>query len=346
MTTAVISFTKKGDDLNEFISKKLSADSYKDSKNISTFMNRMFEEYDAMIFIGAAGIAVRLVAPFLVNKAVDPAVIVCDENGGFVIPILSGHIGGANELAVRLSKLMNAVPVITTATDINNVWAVDSWAKQNGYQIENVENVKYISAALLRGEKVGVICDFRMGGGLPDNVRFGNFENGIAISPFLKKPFKNTLNIVPKCVSIGVGSKKNTAPESLVEAFKQTGLSLNSVKNIATLDIKREEPCINVLMGYLDVSLDTYTAEELNKIKGKFTKSEFVKQAVGTDNVCERAACAGGGRLIVKKTINNGVTLAAACDDIEIRLRQNKEYIYYKRWVDIDGEVIGPYQKY
>lgn len=346
MTTAVISFTQKGDELNEFISKKLSADSYRDSKNISSFMNRMIEEYNALIFIGAAGIAVRLIAPYVINKAVDPAVIVCDENGEFVIPILSGHIGGANELAVRLSKLMNAVPVITTATDINNIWAVDTWAAQNNYCIENIENIKYISASLLRGEKVGLACDFRMAGGLPDNVRFGSFENGIVISPFLKKPFKNTLNIVPKCVSVGVGSKKNTAADSLVDVFKDTGLSLNSIKNVATLDTKRDTPCINVLMGYLHTSLNTYTAEELNRVKGKFTKSDFVKQTVGTDNVCERAACAGGGRLIVKKTIGDGVTLAAACDDIEIRLKQNKENIYYRRWVDIDGEVIGPYQRF
>ncbi|MCD8036944.1 MAG: cobalt-precorrin 5A hydrolase [Clostridiales bacterium] len=345
MTSAVISFTPKGDDLNALISKKLSADSYKDSKNIGSFMNRMFEEYDALIFIGAIGIAVRLVAPYLKGKAVDPAIIVCDENGEFVIPILSGHIGGANDLAVKLSKMTNAVPVITTATDINNIWAVDTWATRNGYCIENVENINYISSTLLRGEKVGLACDFRMGGGLPDNVRFGSFENGIVISPFLKKPFKNTLNIVPKCVSVGVGSKKNAAPESLIEAFKAAGLSRNAIKNIASLDVKREEPCINMLRGYLNVPLDTYTADELNAVKGKFTKSDFVKNAVGVDNVCERAACAGGGRLIVKKTIGEGVTFAAACDDIEIRLKQNAEVIFYKRWVDVDGSIISPYEQ-
>lgn len=210
MKTAVISFTASGGRLNDLISGILSADSYKDAKNIYALTGNLMKEYDALIFIGAAGIAVRAIAPYIKSKDTDPAVIVCDEMGKFVIPVLSGHIGGANRLACELAEKINAQPVITTATDINKVWAVDSWASENGFYIENIKNIKYISSALLRKESVGLDSDFKINGPLPENISFGSFENGVVISPFLKKTFKNTLNIVPKCIFLGIGCRKDT----------------------------------------------------------------------------------------------------------------------------------------
>lgn len=318
MKAAVISFTQKGDLLNEKISWVLSADSYRNTKNLKEFMQEIFNKYDTLIFIGAAGIAVRAIAPYIRSKDTDPAVIVCDETGRFVIPILSGHIGGANAAAKRLAELIGAVPVITTATDINGVWAADTWAAENGYYIENIENIKHISGALLRGETVGLCCDFRISGELPEGVSFGEYENGIVISPFLKKPFKNTLNIVPRCVCIGAGSKKEADRESLKTLFSSSGLSKNAVRCVSTIDIKKDSDCINALVEYLDVPLVTYTADELNSLDGEYTHSDFVKKTVGTDNVCERAACMQGGRLIIRKTAGDGVTMAVAADDIEI----------------------------
>lgn len=318
MKTAVISFTDNGDKLNELICGILSADSYKQAKNIFILAEKLMNDYDALIFIGASGIAVRAVAPYIRSKDIDPAVIVCDEKGRFVIPVLSGHIGGANKIAIELSKKINAQPVITTATDINGVWAVDTWAVENGFYIENVKNIKHISSALLRGEKIGIDSDFKINGNPSENISFGSFENGIVISPFLKKTFKNTLNIVPKCICLGVGCRKNVDYKHIEDLFYRSGINPKSVRLISTIDIKKDEPAIRLLAEKLDVPISFYTAEELANVKGEFTDSEFVRKTTGVGNVCERAALKGGGKLILKKSVGDGVTLSAAMDDIEI----------------------------
>lgn len=318
MKTAVISFTSTGRKLNDLISGILSADSYKDAKNIYALTGKLMEEYDALIFIGAAGIAVRAISPYIKSKDIDPAVIVCDEMGKFVIPILSGHIGGANRLACKLAEKINAQPVITTATDINKVWAVDSWASENGFYIENIKNIKYISSALLRKESVGLDSDFKINGPLPENISFGSFENGIVISPFLKKTFKNTLNIVPKCISLGIGCRKYTKLKSIEELFVKSGISPQAVREISTVDIKKDETALKEFADKLGVTLNFYTAPELEMVEGDFSESEFVRKVAGVGNVCERAAAKGGGKLILKKITGDGVTLAAAIDDMEI----------------------------
>lgn len=318
MKTAVISFTASGGKLNGLISGILSADSYKDAKNIYALTGNLMKEYDALIFIGAAGIAVRAIAPYIKSKDIDPAVIVCDERGKFVIPVLSGHIGGANRLARELAEKINAQPVITTATDINKVWAVDSWASENGFYIENIKNIKYISSALLRKENVGLDSDFKINGLLPENISFGSFENGVVISPFLQKTFKNTLNIVPKCISLGIGCRKDTKLESIEELFVKSGISPQAVREISTVDIKKDETALKEFAHKLGVPLNFYTAQELEMVEGDFSESEFVRKVAGVGNVCERAAAKGGGKLIIKKMTGDGVTLAAAMDDMEI----------------------------
>lgn len=319
MKTAVISFTSTGGKLNDIISGILSADSHKDAKNIYALTGKLMKEYDALIFIGAAGIAVRAISPYIKSKDIDSAVIVCDEMGKFVIPILSGHIGGANRLACKLAEKINAQPVITTATDINKVWAVDSWASDNGFYIENIKNIKYISSALLRKESVGLDSDFKINGPLPENISFGSFENGVVISPFLKKTFKNTLNVVPKCISLGIGCRKNTKLKSIEELFEKSGICPQAVREISTVNIKKDETALKEFANKLGVPLNFYTAQELEMVEGDFSESEFVKKVAGVGNVCERAAAKSGGKLIIKKMTGDGVTLAAAMDDMDIR---------------------------
>lgn len=319
MKAAVISFTEAGNRLNDVISGILSADSYKNAKNIYTLTEKLMTEYGALVFIGAAGIAVRAIASYIKSKDTDPAVIVCDEKGRFVIPILSGHIGGANKIALELAKNLNANPVITTATDVNEVWAVDCWASENGYHIENIENIKYISSALLKNEKIGMDSDFKVMGTLPENVMFGSFERGIVISPFLKKTFDKTLNIVPKCISLGIGCKKDTDLKNIEELFEKSQINPKAVRIISSIDIKKDEPALRNFAKKLGVPLNFYTADELKKADGEFTESEFVKNVAGVGNVCERAAVLGGGKLILRKMTGEGVTLAAAMDDIEIK---------------------------
>ena len=135
--------------------------------SLRDWTGRRFAQSDAIIFIGACGIAVRSIAPFVSSKKTDPAVVVIDEQGKFAISLLSGHIGGANELTEEISNLLHATPVITTATDINNKFAVDVFAKTNGCYISDMTMAKEISAALVNGNSVGFASDFPWVGEIP-----------------------------------------------------------------------------------------------------------------------------------------------------------------------------------
>ncbi len=321
------SFTDKGDLLNRKISELLDTRAYLSGivkGQLKELTKTAFENADAVIFIGAAGIAVRAIAPFVKSKTADPAVIVCDELASFVIPILSGHIGGANDLAQRLAALIGAVPVITTATDINGVWAVDTWAVKKGFKVYNADSIKHISSALLKGKSVGLISDIELTDKLPDNVVFDNtsLESGIVISPFIKKPFKHTLNLIPRCVCLGVGSKKDADKNALCELTQklldENRIDPYAVCAIATINIKCNENAVLELCKKYSVPLTCYTAEQLNQIEGNFKTSDFVKSVTGTDNVCERSAVfVSSGWLIINKTAGDGVTLAAAMKGVK-----------------------------
>lgn len=331
MKITSISFTRNGDALNLRLSELLKNDLFtrygtsaplrKRETSLAEWTRYAFYASDALIFIGAAGIAVRAVAPYIKSKATDPAVIVIDERGEFVIPILSGHIGGGNETARKIAGFLGARAVITTATDINGIWAVDIWAKKNGCVAANPENIKYISSALLRNERVGLESDFEIRSALPENVILGgSCKNGIVISlDENKKPFEKTLNIVPKILHIGVGSRKNADKDSLTELYKKIKseykFSDKAVKSVSTIDIKKGEASVDSLCAELGIKAVFFGAERLNEAEGTFCASEFVKRTAGTDCVCERAAALNGGRLIVRKTIGNGVTMAVGKED-------------------------------
>ena len=322
MNLYISSFTKNGDKLADKLQLKLNCPTENrflrtSGEKLEDWTKKAFSNGKAVIFVGAAGIAVRSIAAFLRGKDKDPAVIVCDELGRFVIPILSGHIGGANKLAVNIAELLGAQAVITTATDINGVWAADSWAAKKGYKVENPENIKYISSELLGGGKVGMISDISICDIMPENVISGDtsLECGIVVSPFLKKIYSKNLNIIPKCLCVGVGSKKNADENALIELFDKTAKQMNinkySVKYVATIDIKQNEPSVLKLCEYLDAKPKIFSSDELKKADGIFTESDFVEKTVGVGNVCERSAVlASNGELIAKKTKGNGVTLA------------------------------------
>lgn len=170
-----------------------------------------FENCDAIVFVGAMGIAVRAIAPYIKSKEHDPAVICIDERGQNVIPILSGHIGGANKLALKIAEIIGGNPVITTATDINGSFAVDEWATVQGMCIVNLKNALEISAAILEGEKIGFYSDFDIKGELLKELNMNVEKIGICVSlDENKKPFEITLNLIPKVLSIGVGCRRDT----------------------------------------------------------------------------------------------------------------------------------------
>ena len=174
-------------------------------------------------FVGAAGIAVRAAAPYLAGKAYDPAVVVIDEQGRFVIPLLSGHLGGANELAGRLAEGLGATAVITTATDGRAVFAVDSWAKSHECVVFDPENIKYISGALLRGDTVGLRSAFPVDGLLPAHIDTKTAaESGFVIGFDTEvQPFPHTLHLVPRVISLGIGCRKGASAGAVEQTVRE-----------------------------------------------------------------------------------------------------------------------------
>ena len=290
-----------------------------------------FSTQEALVFVGACGIAVRAIAPYIKDKTVDPAVIVVDETGKFAISLLSGHLGGANDIAWEIAEIIGAEPVITTATDLNRRFAVDEWAKKNNLRIGSMRLAKEISAAVLNGETIGVLSDFPIEGQIPEQLRFctpeatDDIRIGFRISIHEEEiPFEKTLHLIPQTVTVGIGCRKGVDLEKVEDLFyqvlKEHKISIHSVEKICSIDIKKEEPALNQLAEKLDVPFQVFSAEELEQLNGEFTPSEFVNQITGVDNVCERTAVLGShGELIVKKQTLNGVTLAVAVRKEEYR---------------------------
>ena len=287
------------------------------------FYGPIFGDVQAMIFVSSVGLAVREVAPHLKSKATDPAVLVLDELGQYVIPVLSGHIGGANELAKALAASLGAQAVITTATDINGRFSVDAWAVQNGCAIASLPLAKAVSAAVLEGD-VPFLSDFPVVTDLPRGLAPGDAGAlGVYIGVYEKTPFAKTLRLVPRVVRLGIGCRKGTDEETIRaavnEALAAHGIDRRAVKCAASIDLKAEEAGLLAYCRSEGLSAEFYTADELRAVRGEFTPSEFVKSITGVDNVCERAALRNAETLLVKKTARSGVTVAAAAEHWEVR---------------------------
>jgi cobalt-precorrin 5A hydrolase len=307
MNAAVVAFTGAGASLALKVAGHLGCAAYAPEKHclpgvqpmqgsVGEWAGRFFAACGALVFVGACGIAVRAIAPHIRSKTADPAVIVIDELGRHVIPILSGHIGGANALAAELAKVLGGVAVITTATDLNNIQAVDTWAAGHNCAIENPHAIKAVSSAALAGQAVGVAVTEQLA----------------------DPPFPVTLWLRPRTLVLGVGCRKGVeaaALEAAAEDFlRGAGVSALSLKAVASIELKANEPAILAFCARHGLPFMTYGAEELSAVPGQFTASERVLDVTGVDNVCERAAvkCAGGGVLLRGKTIYAGITLALA----------------------------------
>lgn len=282
-----------------------------------------FSASDALIFVSSCGIAVRSIAPYIRSKTEDPAVIAADEAGRFVISLLSGHMGGANALAGQIAAAIGAIPVITTATDVNSRFSVDTWAKNNGFAIDDMQAAKAVSAAILEAD-VPLTSAFPITGELPNGVIPGQSGDvGITLSYRNAEPFGTTLRLIPQCLSVGVGCRRGTGAEAIARAVEQVldenGLDARAIKCVASIDLKQDEPGLITFCEKAGLPLRFYSAEQLNALAGEFTPSRFVRETTGVDNVCERASMIGAKELIVKKTAINGVTVAVALIKTEVR---------------------------
>ena len=315
MRIRILYFTNKGKTLSERLKVQLSGhDAVIVPKGtpLASVCSSSFEDHEALVFIGAAGIAVRAVAPLARDKMKDPPVLVIDENGSFVIPLLSGHMGGANSLALEIAEAIGAQPVITTATDVSGAFSVDLFAKENGLRIADRSGIAKVSSSALEGKPV-TICIKNYPPEGPVDVLIADEE----AAGSLKDPAKIVL--CPKRYAVGMGCRRGKPYEDLrtfaEEVLSANGIDINEAGCIATIDVKKDEEGLKRLSQAWRMPLITFDAELLAKAEGGFSHSDTVLEKVGVDNVCERAAvlAAGRGSLIrVKKTACDGMTIAVA----------------------------------
>ena len=331
MKLELIAFTQRGHDLAWRLAEALSGRGHqaactRDGLKAEEWAGRAFSRSDGLIFVGAAGIAVRAIATHLRHKSTDPAVVVVDEKGQFIIPILSGHLGGANDLAREIAALIGATPVITTATDVNGVFAVDQWARRQGLMVCNPERILSVSSRLLAGETVGFFSPWSIAGELPQGLCLVSRRDAQVVLD-LHRPAGGALWLCPKGVRVGMGCRRGT-PVSVLCALldrvlTESDIPRDAVSALCTIDLKKDEPGLQELAQELGVPLHTYSAQELAQVPGDFTSSSFVAQVTGVDNVCERAALASGGTLLQKKTAKDGATVALAMEELHLTWKEH-----------------------
>lgn len=271
-----------------------------------------FRDSEALVFVGAAGIAVRTIAPLVRDKLTDPPVIVIDENGSFVIPLLSGHVGGANSLALEATEAIEAQPVITTATDVSGAFPVDVFAKENGLRIANRDGIAKVSSAALAGKAVTIcIKDYPPEDHVDVLIADGDSAAGLRDQA--------SIVLCPKRYAIGMGCRRGKSYGELrafaEEILAENRIDINDAGCIATIDVKKDEEGLNRLSQAWRMPLIAFDAGVLAKAEGSFSHSETVLEKVGVDNVCERAAVLAAGRgsqIIVNKTARDGMTIAVA----------------------------------
>lgn len=291
---------------------------YSVKEPLRQWTGRAFQTEDAIVFIGAVGIAVRAIAPYLKSKTTDPAVLAVDEQGKFVIPLVSGHIGGANRLALKIAQGLGSTAVVTTATDLNDRFAVDQWAKENELFISDMKLAKQVSADLLQDKMVGFASPFKINGNLPKGLTYKASGLNIELSAARLPSRDNTLLLIPKSMILGIGCRKNISLEKIEilvdEILERENISPRAIACAASIDLKQNEPGLLEFCKKRSLPFYVYSAEELRAVKGEFTESAFVHSVTGVDNVCERAALLAGGsaNLMVKKQAKDGVTLAIA----------------------------------
>lgn len=319
MTRAYLAFTEKGLALAQKLAGALPGTVDRcghGGPGLADWAAEQFAHADALIFVGAVGIAVRAIAPHCRSKAVDPAVVVLDECGHFAVPILSGHLGGANDLARELAAVCGAVPVITTATDANGVFAVDAWARHQNCAVLEPGRIKRVSSRLLAGGPVQYRSEFPIAGQAPAGVvPAGEAERAdFALTLF---PAGDALHLIPKIGVLGIGCRRGTSAAQLEAAFAQFctahSLAAACITAAASIDLKAHEPGLLEFCRAHGWPVQFYSAAQLQNAPGQFTPSAFVRSVTGVDNVCERAAVlAAGGTIILPKQAGNGVTFALA----------------------------------
>ena len=329
---SVIAITKNGvkigDKLKEmfpdwkiFVPSKFSNESKKIiwySNPTSEKVVELFQNSNALICVFSLGAVIRLIAPYLKDKKTDPAVIVIDDKTNFVISVLSGHIGGANELTKQISEKLNALPVITTAADVNKTISVDLVGKEFGWRIDNESFVTKISANMVNEEPIGVFQETgnkKWYGKLPKNVTIydslGDMKNSKSVSylvisdKIISNLSKESVIYRPQSLVVGIGLHWDTPKETIIQGIEQTlkkfSLSSKSIAKLVSIKKPQDVEGLKEVSLEMNIPVEYIEREELAKISTP-NPSKTVKAFEGTASVSEAAALlVSGGELIVEK---------------------------------------------
>lgn len=321
---------------NDIRFEKAQLEAFVDAEEI---IGAAFVRKCAVIFICAVGIAVRKISGFVKSKLTDSPVVVIDDMGKFCIPLLSGHLGGANLLAEICAEITGGIPVITTATDLHGRFAVDVFAKNNGLFITDMRKAKQVSANLLEGKKIYLYVEnVCLKNNPSDNAviitddREKAEDGGIVISAKRYGEYRHdeyrhenssALQLIPKQITLGIGCRRGTPKERIASAVSQVlsehKIAFQSVKKICSINLKQTEKGLTDFCKENGLPFQTFDSDTLMNVSGTFHRSEFVGSVTGADNVCERSAVAGSsGTLFIKKTIKDHITVAAALNVVDL----------------------------
>lgn len=274
---------------------------------VDEFAKEGFLHHRVLIFVGAVGIAVRSIAPYIKDKMNDSPVIVIDDCAKHVIPILSGHAGGANKLAVIIASALDATAVITTSTDVNSAFSADVFARENNLKIKNRDGIKQVSAKAIEGKRVTI------------SIKDYPPQEPVDIIIADETDREYTLMLSPKKYVVGIGMKKDRDPaeaeEYILSVLKDENIGIDDVYALSTVSVKENERAVKLFCDKYSIPLITFEASVLGRAAGEFSSSGFVKETVGVDNVCERAAVLAsglGGILVCRKRKGEGITIAIA----------------------------------
>jgi cobalt-precorrin 5A hydrolase len=306
------------------------------SGRASGMIRQLFAGYRRIVIFGSVGMAVRLIAPLVRDKRIDPAVVVVDDAGSFAVSLLSGHLGGANRLAVLVGEVLGARPVITTASDALGFPPVDLIGRELGWRMEDRGELTRVSAAVVNGETVGLLQEagerdrWLDGKPWPPNLlRLDRLEDlassdcraAIIITDRLLRGEQSLpphVILRPRSLVVGIGCNRGTGREEIDQAVRATleghGLSPASLAAIGTVDLKSDEQGLRDYAEASGVELLFFSPQQLDEVEGLPSPSGIVARWIGSRGVCEPAAilASGSGSLLVKKQKMGNVTVAVA----------------------------------
>lgn len=303
-------------------------------ESLDAFLHASFHSYEALIFIGAMGICVRSIAPYIGSKYTDPAVLCVDSTGKTVISVLSGHVGGANELARKVASAIGALPVITTQSDCMGMWTLDTLARQFDWSVRPQRMNEQIT--LFTSEKpTALLLSVRDKGtdwlerNLPFHVKVfyneedinqDDFELFIVVSPILPQAIRLPyVWYIPQCVHLGIGLAHQAQPvdrirQEMEETLVSNGIAPEAIMGLATIHKKQDEPFVKRMAEQYPVQF--YSSDELSGIDVP-NPSKTVEKYMKTSSVCEAAALlsSGNDELLLPKTKGADWTIAIALDE-------------------------------